>query len=846
METRVFGNRWAACLVALFGVSLINPAMVQAREIYVDARIDAPGTGQSWATAFSDLQQALKSARHRDEIRIAQGMYRPTEPVSSGGGGGRAIDLAPRDWSFQIRYSITIQGGYAGISEPDPNTRDLQRFTTILSGDHLGNDHLGRDSDRLAGNPWQGENSLVILSVAWAMDTATTLDGLVVQGATACACRVNGGRLVVQDCVFRDNANVGDMQGAGAICSSSCDLVLDRCTFTQNYGLQGGAVFVEEGNLVLRSCWFQGNVASVEGGALFQKSGTGYLQDSTFIRNESQGPSGVLSTGTGKGTSGVYTTESFVVDRCRFLGNAAYEDSICSFQGQQGRLDNCLFSGNLIVGQGAILHSEGGRVTGTGLTLANNWAPSVQGQDFGFNNCIFWDEQFHTSASSGHGEMPFGNIVLEYCNVFLPWTGDGQGNISEDPKFMDPLGPDGAAGTVDDDFRLQTDSPCINTGSNRAVSQNVFDLDGQPRINHLVDMGAYETWQVWHVDGATGYGGSPGRTADKALRSIQEAIDKAHDGDSILVHSGYYAEDINFRGKAVLVKGLVGSTGVPVLTMDRGSTGHGGWGYVPSIVFDSNEGPDTVLEHFVISGLDTAITLSHSSPTLRHLTLVNNKIGIQASGMSDPVIEHCIFWRNSDEDLTGTSPRYSCIQRAEQASGPGNLSQNPIFADPNGGDYHLQSSGGRYSPDHATWMIDRQTSPCISAGDPNTPLGEQPLSYSSTVNMGAYGGTIQASHLPRVAPIISFLALHEGDEVSSNESFEIEAWDIDGDILAIEFLRNGQRLGMAAEGREGGDWAWSLSGVPVGPAAFTARATDNHGLVGQVTIHVTVRPATGR
>ncbi len=856
METKNIGNVRGRCgwLVVLMVASLIYPAMVQARGVlYVDARVEVPGTGEAWATAYNDLQRALWRARDGDEIRIAQGIYQPTKPVNFNG--GRSIDLVTRDWYFSIHYSITIKGGYAGLGASDPNTRDLDRFSTILSGDHLGNDNIKSVSDRLVGNPWQGENSRIILSVGGGLNITVTLDGLVVQGAMDCACRIQGARVVMQDCVFRDNANTGYMQGAGAISSLSSDLVLNRCTFTQNVGLQGGAIYVEEGDLTLQSCWFQGNVASVEGGALFQVDGTGYFQDSTFIRNESQGSSGVFSIHAENGASGMIAAEITVVDRCRFLGNAAYEDSICSFQWKSGSLNNCLFSGNLIVGQGAILYNEGGSVTGTGLTFANNWASSLLGRDFVFNNCIFWDEKLYTSFTGSHGQILFEDTVFDHCNIFAPGAIDGQGNINEDPQFVDPLGQDAVAGTEDDDFRLLVDSPCINAGSNKAVSQNLFDLDGQPRINHRVDMGAYEGWYVWHVNASSGLSNNQGQAADNALRSIQKAIDKAHDGDSILVHPGYYAEDINFQGKAVLVKGLLGSKGLPVLTVNRWSTGHAGGVYVPSIVFDSNEGPDTVLEHFIIFGLNTAITLSHSSPTLRHLTIANNKIGIQAIGMSDPIIEHCILWDNSDHDLLGVGGRFSCIQRIDQAHGAGNLSQNPIFAEPNQGDYflrsferdyHLQSSGGRYSSDHASWISDKQTSPCISAGDPNTPFAEQSLSYSSGVNMGAYGGTIQASRLPRFVPIISFIDLRDGDEVSRSGMIRVDAGDIDGQIVAVEFLCNGQRLGVDTEGEGEEGWAWNFGYVPEGPAILTARAIDDHGLIGQVTIHVTVRrPNTG-
>jgi len=77
--------------------------------------------------------------------------------------------------------------------------------------------------------------------------------------------------------------------------------------------------------------------------------------------------------------------------------------------------------------------------------------------------------------------------------------------------------------------------------------------------------------------------------------------------------------------------------------------------------------------------------------------------------------------------------------------GKGNIDIDPIFADPNGGDYHLQSEAGRWDPNSQSWVIDDVTSPCIDAGDPMSPIGPEPFPNGGIVNMGAYGGTAEAS-----------------------------------------------------------------------------------------------------
>jgi len=61
------------------------------------------------------------------------------------------------------------------------------------------------------------------------------------------------------------------------------------------------------------------------------------------------------------------------------------------------------------------------------------------------------------------------------------------------------------------------------------------------------------------------------------------------------------------------------------------------------------------------------------------------------------------------------------------------------------GDYHVRSQAGRWDPVGAGWDQDNATSPCIDAGDPNSPIGYEPFPNGGVVNIGAYGGTAEAS-----------------------------------------------------------------------------------------------------
>jgi len=96
-------------------------------------------------------------------------------------------------------------------------------------------------------------------------------------------------------------------------------------------------------------------------------------------------------------------------------------------------------------------------------------------------------------------------------------------------------------------------------------------------------------------------------------------------------------------------------------------------------------------------------------------------------------ITYNAFWQNGT-DFSGTSP------------GVGNyLNVNPLFTDATNRDYHLQSQVGRWDPTSNDWVVDINTSPCIDAGDPNSPVALEPYPNGGIINMGAYGGTIEAS-----------------------------------------------------------------------------------------------------
>jgi predicted outer membrane repeat protein len=126
-------------------------------------------------------------------------------------------------------------------------------------------------------------------------------------------------------------------------------------------------------------------------------------------------------------------------------------------------------------------------------------------------------------------------------------------------------------------------------------------------------------------------------------------------------------------------------------------------------------------------------------------------------------LTNCILWGNSAIEGPqialvadgNASVDYCCVQGGLWNIYPGagavidwgssNIDADPCFADQAGGDYHLQSTAGRWYANTTSWVIDDNDSPCIDAGDPNSDWTAELWPHGKRINMGAFGGTAQAS-----------------------------------------------------------------------------------------------------
>ncbi len=161
-------------------------------------------------------------------------------------------------------------------------------------------------------------------------------------------------------------------------------------------------------------------------------------------------------------------------------------------------------------------------------------------------------------------------------------------------------------------------------------------------------------------------------------------------------------------------------------------------------------------------------------------------------------ISYCDF--SDDPDANKTILDSSGIGLSQ---GSGNFTADPLFA--GGGDVHLKSKHGRYDPGIQDFTTDAVHSPCIDAGDPTSPFGNELFPHGSRANIGTYANTDQASKNQINAPTVE----NRVATVTNNQATlrgELVTVDTTADITIFYGLTDG--------GEDTGGWQAS---VPIAP-----------------------------
>ncbi len=307
--------------------------------------------------------------------------------------------------------------------------------------------------------------------------------------------------------IISENSASGDVWSiGGGIGYSDCPSgTLEHNTITGNSAEhRGGGVCCSESSVTITNNTISENSADGWGGGLACTNGSsGVISGNTITRNSAKRYAGIQCSQSSMSiTNNIISENSASGDVWSIGGGIGYSDC------PSGTLEHNTITGNSAEHRGGGVCCSESSVTITGNTIAGNSAgwggglyirtssPTVTNNTIASNtgggldswsgsplitNCILWGNLVAddlVGASANYSDVGTGN------------TGGGTGNISADPKFVDP---------ANGDFHLQAGSPCIDAGTDLAPELPDTDLDGNPRIVGVaVDMGAYEFQMPWN------------------------------------------------------------------------------------------------------------------------------------------------------------------------------------------------------------------------------------------------------------------------------------------------------------------------------------------------------------
>ncbi|MBN2131819.1 MAG: hypothetical protein JW741_20125 [Sedimentisphaerales bacterium] len=437
------------------------------------------------------------------------------------------------------------------------------------------------------------------------------------------------------------------------------------------------------------------------------------------------------------------------VSNCTFRANSArYGGAICNRSSSKPVIVNCLFRGNAAGISGSALYNE----DSCGVTLANcvfigndanpgrsAWGGTVfsdQDCELTLTDCTF----LRNRAARGGAivDMNVNETTYLRCSFIQNTAGRGGGvyaHMYSEMSFKD----------------------CSFIGNQAHDVGGGFDAEQGP-ISAVFTNCIFRANSASSGGGVCSFGGSASFqncvfTENCAgTHRAAESFANTHRGGGAYIYNtrASLTECVFFRNEANETGGGLHTTsgsfmGSPVLTRciivgNRAPEGGGVYNYCSS--------PVLALVHCTVSG-----------------NRANYGAGIYSARRSQ--LQNCIVWGNEasvEAEVYGSNAiSYSDI--AGGWAGDGNIDAAPLFVDPGywdtdetpedvnddvwvNGDYHLRSEAGRWDAKTDAWVIDDVTSPCIDAGDPNSPMAFEPFPNGGLVNMGAYGATAEASKSP--------------------------------------------------------------------------------------------------
>ena len=494
---RLAWSRAFALLAALF---LLGSVSVQARVIYVNGALqtDPVPTGQTWATAWNTIGDAMNGAADGDEIWVAQGTYKEFVVITN---------------------AVALYGGFVG-TETNREERDFISNTTTIYGD--------------GGGTNMTRNVVSILAVT---NDLARLDGFTVDMGSnvsgSAICTTNASPVIANNRFYGLTNNtryVIQCQGGGPLITNNhiannrsigiytygSDARIIRNQIVGNIALRGSLISVSYGAPLVAYNDIVGNISVQYCGGIECWRATVNISNNRIVGNLMDNMDGLPA---GVGIKADSCTNMTIANNL-IAGNIHRSAVLCLSGDTAGIFCDTNASGKVI--NNTLIYNQGGRAGGL-------WCASAQ---VVIQNNIF---AFNSSGVGGVTNMSFANNCV-YGNgttnyVEIPDLTGINSNISIDPML------DGD--TESPGWHLLAGSPCIGAGNSSLVSSGWLDVDGEPRLQgSLVDIGVDAFQQgytrpppvIYHVS-QTGDDRNDGLSWATAIRKVQTAMDR-----SVLIH----------------------------------------------------------------------------------------------------------------------------------------------------------------------------------------------------------------------------------------------------------------------------------------------------------------------
>lgn len=442
---------------------------------------------------YAAIQAALDTATDGDTIIVGQGTYYENINFL-----GKAVTLRSMDPNDPAVVAGTVIDG----SRPaDPN---IGSVVTFNYGE--GNDSI------IEGFTLNGGTGQTDPTIDWRIWTGDNGEG----GGIIC---VNSSPTISKNIIKNCRAEYG---GGGIFCHNHASPIIANNTIESNYaGWYGGGIFCRYYcSPTIYNNQLIANDVNHLGGAIYLAEWSDALIYNNYIfDNKSIGLNG--------GAVYYFVWCDPIIANNIFLKNSASKtgSAIMVSSDSGGSIVNNLLYENMISNPDSFSASLS--IYDAYPTIANNIILNNQ------SGGVFYD-QF--AAIVFYSNNVWENDGADYKGFISNQTGNN-GNISQEPMIGNALPK---PFTI---YELHPESPCIDAGSEIYFPSWLHtDFDGTPRKNtSAIDMGPQEYRFI---------------CVPNDYPTIQAAIDDSQTGDEIVVLPGTYNENLNFKGKNLILRAI--------------------------------------------------------------------------------------------------------------------------------------------------------------------------------------------------------------------------------------------------------------------------------------------------